>query len=396
MKEDYDGAEPSPTSVSAMNLLTLAHLTGDSCVLRSRHRRRSRRLAAGSTSRDARCRSWPRRSRPSIAAGEQIVIVGQRDAADTKAMWAAANKSYRPFAVLTLVDPSHQQALAAHMPWIAQMKMIDDQATVYVCRGFACDAPVDRSGGVRRMSALVDRSRVSSRDGAWRRIILGGGRGNLLSLDLVRALGDAIHALESRARHQVADDRRHRRRVLVRRAHPGAHAGDDADGAAGDASPHQAAAGLSGRRPRRWSRAVASAAASSWRWRATILLPPTARPSAFPRSGWPPLRRRPRRFCRCGSARRARPARSSPGRSRAPQYWHDAGLLSMVAPQASLLEAAGAWFDAHLSPHSAVALSHAVAGGAPDAARAGRTGARLRRNGIIWADCSRPPTPPKA
>ena len=29
MKEDYDGAEPSPTSISAMNLLTLAHLTGE-------------------------------------------------------------------------------------------------------------------------------------------------------------------------------------------------------------------------------------------------------------------------------------------------------------------------------------------------------------------------------
>ncbi len=43
--------------------------------------------------------------------------------------------------MLTLVDPSEQQALAAHMPWIAQMKMIDDKATVYVCRGFACDAP---------------------------------------------------------------------------------------------------------------------------------------------------------------------------------------------------------------------------------------------------------------
>ena len=28
MKEDYDGAEPSPTAVSAMNCWTLAHLTG--------------------------------------------------------------------------------------------------------------------------------------------------------------------------------------------------------------------------------------------------------------------------------------------------------------------------------------------------------------------------------
>jgi uncharacterized protein YyaL (SSP411 family) len=31
--------------------------------------------------------------------------------------------------------------MAEHMPWIGQMKMIDDKATVYVCRGFTCDAP---------------------------------------------------------------------------------------------------------------------------------------------------------------------------------------------------------------------------------------------------------------
>jgi len=42
-------------------------------------------------------------------------------------------------------------------------------------------------------------------------------------------------------------------------------------------------------------------------------------------------------------------------------YWHDAGLLSMVAPTASLMEAAGDWFTSHLAPHSSVALSHAVA-----------------------------------
>ncbi len=35
MKEDYDGAEPAPTSVSAMNLLTLAHLTGERDLRRS-------------------------------------------------------------------------------------------------------------------------------------------------------------------------------------------------------------------------------------------------------------------------------------------------------------------------------------------------------------------------
>jgi hypothetical protein len=43
--------------------------------------------------------------------------------------------------VITQFDPSEQQALAVHMPWVRDMKMIDGKATVYVCRGFACDAP---------------------------------------------------------------------------------------------------------------------------------------------------------------------------------------------------------------------------------------------------------------
>ena len=104
MKEDYDGAEPSPTSVSAMNLLTLAHLTGE----RAYTDRAAEAIASFGgrlEERAARCRSWRRRSRRRSPEGEQIVIVGPRDSADTDALWAAANKKYRPFAVMTRVDP---------------------------------------------------------------------------------------------------------------------------------------------------------------------------------------------------------------------------------------------------------------------------------------------------
>lgn len=41
-------------------------------------------------------------------------------------------------------------------------------------------------------------------------------------------------------------------------------------------------------------------------------------------------------------------------------YWNDAGLVSVVAPQATLVEAAESWFDRHFAPRSAVALRHAV------------------------------------
>jgi uncharacterized protein YyaL (SSP411 family) len=56
-------------------------------------------------------------------------------------MWLAANKKYRPFSVIMLADPLEQPALAAQLPWVAGMKMIDDKATAYVCRGFVCNAP---------------------------------------------------------------------------------------------------------------------------------------------------------------------------------------------------------------------------------------------------------------
>jgi len=140
MKEDYDGAEPSPTSVSAMNVWTLAHLTGEASY--------SARAAAAIASFGGRLEDQGRAVpfmaavlSASLAGGEQVVIVGGRDAADTRAMWQAAHARYRPFAVVVLADPAEQAALAAHMPWVAEMKMIDNQATAYVCRGFACDAP---------------------------------------------------------------------------------------------------------------------------------------------------------------------------------------------------------------------------------------------------------------
>ena len=61
---------------------------------------------------------------------------------------------------------------------------------------------------------------------------------------------------------------------------------------------------------------------------------------------------------RVGASRAARAIIT--GHPQPSQYWHDAGLVSMVAPQADLLAAAASWFDTHLAPRSAVALSHAA------------------------------------
>jgi len=126
--------------VSAMNLLTLAHLTGE----RAYTDRAMEAIASFGGRLEDQGRAVPFMAAAlsmSIAEGEQIVILGSRDDGATMALWVAAHTKYRPFAVVTRIDPKDQAALAAHMPWIAHMKMIEGKPTVYVCRGFACDAP---------------------------------------------------------------------------------------------------------------------------------------------------------------------------------------------------------------------------------------------------------------
>jgi uncharacterized protein len=140
MKEDYDGAEPAPSSVAALNALTLAHLTGE----RAYEERAAAAMAAFGGRLEQMGRAVPFMAAvvsSSIADGEQIVIVGESGSEDTKRMWLAANRNYRPFSVITLFDPREQEALAKQMPWVADMKMSAGKATAYVCRNFACDAP---------------------------------------------------------------------------------------------------------------------------------------------------------------------------------------------------------------------------------------------------------------
>lgn len=207
------------------------------------------------------------------------------------------------------------------------------------------------------MSALVDI--VSSRNGAWRRIILGGGRGNLLSLDLIRALGEAIHALESErgikwltlegtggefsygARIQehtpdlMATVLPETHRIIKRLL----------------AFPAATAALVEGRCLGGGFELALACDDMLATDSATFGLP-EIRLAAFAPAAAAILP------LRVGASRASRAIVT--GQIQDAHYWHDAGLLSMVAPRSSLLEAAGAWFDAHLSPHSAVALSHAA------------------------------------
>ena len=77
----------------------------------------------------------------SLAAPEQIVVVGSPAEEATVALWRAANRHYRPFATLVPLAAETQQAIAAHLPWAGAMTMVDGQPAAYRCREFVCEAP---------------------------------------------------------------------------------------------------------------------------------------------------------------------------------------------------------------------------------------------------------------
>jgi hypothetical protein len=138
LKEDYDGAEPAASSVSVLNLLTLAHLLDD-----DEARRKAERTLARYGERAGRAA----RVIPMMLAGlstwhagaMQIVVVGD----DRRELDATIARHYLPFAVRIPVTPgAAQEALARTLTFVAAMNPRNGAATAYVCRDFACREPV--------------------------------------------------------------------------------------------------------------------------------------------------------------------------------------------------------------------------------------------------------------
>jgi uncharacterized protein YyaL (SSP411 family) len=152
LKEDYDGAEPSASAVSVMNLITLTHLLPS----QDGQRRIERTLArlgprAGDTARAV----------PMLLCGlsawhagvSQIVVVGEPAAAGMRAMKHELAARYLPFAIEIPVSPGAAQArLGGRLEFVAAMAAAGD-ASVYVCRDFTCEQPVADPGA---LAALLD------------------------------------------------------------------------------------------------------------------------------------------------------------------------------------------------------------------------------------------------
>jgi uncharacterized protein len=160
LKEDYDGAEPAPSSVAAMNLLRLAMVfdpvEGAASVANLSYRERARRCLAAFQSRWVQTpQALPQMMGAvelALSAPRHAVIAGDPDSSDFRALAAVLHESLGPRrAVLAADGGDAQRWLAGKVPWLAEMKPVAGRATVYLCEEFTCRAPVQEPKELRQI-----------------------------------------------------------------------------------------------------------------------------------------------------------------------------------------------------------------------------------------------------
>jgi uncharacterized protein YyaL (SSP411 family) len=176
LKEDYDGAEPAPSSLAALNLLRLEAMLGDGAATPS-----SPADAAGAPRPQvygARALQTIEALRPqwskvpqalpqllcaielALEPPRHVVLAGDPAAADFRALAAVLHERLGPRrAILCAEGPcdklraggAGQAWLAERAPWIGAMQPVGGRATAYVCERFTCQAPVTDPAALRRL-----------------------------------------------------------------------------------------------------------------------------------------------------------------------------------------------------------------------------------------------------
>jgi len=140
MKEDYDGAEPTASSIAVMNVLVLSHLLEDGQW--AERIERTLRLFGARLDQIGRAVPMMAAALSAYTAGmQQIMIVGD---AGRDVLERAVAAKYRPFAIALSLTTDEQVALARLASWSVSMRPIDGRAAAYVCRHFSCERPVVR------------------------------------------------------------------------------------------------------------------------------------------------------------------------------------------------------------------------------------------------------------
>jgi len=150
MKEDYDGAEPSPNSVAALSLVRLAEML---------NRDDWREMAGKTVQAFAERLNQAPQALPQMAAAMmsldqapmQVVIAGEAGRPDTEALLRALHQRFLPNKVVMLAGRATHQELDGRLPYLNDMQPREGHATAYVCHHYACQRPVSDPEALREV-----------------------------------------------------------------------------------------------------------------------------------------------------------------------------------------------------------------------------------------------------
>jgi uncharacterized protein YyaL (SSP411 family) len=151
-KEIYDGAVPSGNAVAMLNLLRLARLTAHS-ELEEKAAHIPRTFSNAVSQSPGAFTQLMVALDFALGSSYEVVIVGDPDAEDTKAMIKNLRKAFAPSKVVLF-----RPAVEAHADIISvaeftkDLTRIGNKATAYVCRSFRCELPTTEA---HQMLALL-------------------------------------------------------------------------------------------------------------------------------------------------------------------------------------------------------------------------------------------------
>ena len=140
-REAYDGAEPAPNSIAAMNLLRLAQFT-DRVERRDRAQITINAFASRLESDPDAVPALASAIDFRLAQTKQILIAGDSTSLDTRELLREVNSRFLPNKILLLADGGvGQQQLARWLPFVAGAHRMKNRATAYVCENYICKLP---------------------------------------------------------------------------------------------------------------------------------------------------------------------------------------------------------------------------------------------------------------
>ena len=141
-----DNATPSGNAMAVTTLLKLAGFTNELRYVDNAHQALAQ-MQPMMSQYPLGFGQWLQALSYALSKPREIAIVGEPKAADTQALLSVVRDGYRPYQVVALGSPGGGNATdgvgsIADVPLLRDRGLVDGHEAAYVCRAFACQAPV--------------------------------------------------------------------------------------------------------------------------------------------------------------------------------------------------------------------------------------------------------------